>query len=158
LLIMPVVGKLSDRFDKFRVFTVGSIVALVMILIYTNLGPTPIWQVVSLNIILFMGIMSRMIPATTLNSAIPEMKDRGAFMSINGSLQQMAGGIAALTAGLIVVQPTKTSPLEHYNTLGIVVSIVILICLVLVYRVSQLIKARIQHKEINPDQVPVMEV
>lgn len=158
LLIMPVVGKLSDRFDKFRVFTVGSLIAVVMILIYTNLGPTPIWEVVILNIILFMGIMSRMIPASTLNSAIPEMKDRGAFMSVNGSLQQMAGGLAALSAGLIVVQPTKTSPLEHYNTLGIVVSCVILICLVLVYRVSQLIKARIQQKEINPDQVPAIEV
>ena len=157
LLIMPVVGKLSDRFDKFKVFTGGSIAAIIMILIYTNLGPTPIWQVVCLNILLFMGIMSRMIPATTLNSAIPEMKDRGAYMSINGSLQQMAGGVAALAAGLIVSQPTKTSPLEHYNTLGIVVSLVTIICLLLVYRVSQMIKARIQQNEINPDQVPAME-
>ncbi len=40
-----------------------------------------------------MGIMSRMVPSTILATAIPDMKDRGAFMSINSSLQQMAGGI-----------------------------------------------------------------
>jgi hypothetical protein len=43
---------------------------------------------------MMMGIMSRMIPSSALTSAIPEMADRGAFMSINASLQQIAGGIA----------------------------------------------------------------
>ena len=66
---------------------------------------------------LFMGIMSRMVPATALASAIPDMKDRGAYMSINSSLQQMAGGIAAVCAGLIVTQTTKTSPIEQYDIL-----------------------------------------
>jgi Na+/melibiose symporter-like transporter len=103
-----------------------------------------------------MGIMSRMIPSTTLTSAIPEMKDRGAFMSFNGSLQQMAGGIAAVSAGLIVTQKTKTSPLENYPVLGIVVSVVILVCLFLVYRVSVMVKKKIATKEVKPDQVPVM--
>ena len=65
-------------------------------------------------------------------------------MSINSSLQQMAGGIAAIFAGLIVVQKTKTSPLEHYDTLGYVVSAVILICIYFLYRVSVLVKAKHQ--------------
>ena len=39
-------------------------------------------------------------------------------MIVNSSLQQIAGGIAAAVGGLIVTQKTKTSPLEHYNTLG----------------------------------------
>jgi hypothetical protein len=49
-----------------------------MILIYTN-PPVPIWVVIIINIIMFMGIMSRMVPATTLNSAVPEPYDRGAY-------------------------------------------------------------------------------
>ena len=50
------------------------------------------------------GVMSRMIPSSALITGIPAMPDRGAFMSINSSLQQIAGGIAAAFAGMIVLQ------------------------------------------------------
>jgi predicted MFS family arabinose efflux permease len=142
IVIMPLIGKLSDKVDKFMVFTGGSVLAIILILVYTNLTPVPLWQVVVINMVLFMGIMSRMIPATTLTMSVPDLKDRGAFMSVNASLQQMAGGIAALCAGLIVTQETKTSPLRHYDTLGIVVSVLIVICIFLVYRVSVMVKKK----------------
>lgn len=142
IVIMPLVGKLSDKVDKFMLFTGGSVLAIILILIYTNLGPIPLWQVVVVNMVLFMGIMSRMIPATTLTMSVPDIKDRGAFMSVNASLQQMAGGIAALSAGLIVTQETKSSPLENYDVLGIVVSVMIVVCIFFVYRVSELVKAK----------------
>lgn len=142
MIMMPLIGKLSDRMDKFMIFCGGSLLAVVMILIYTNLTPIPVWQVVVLNMVLFMGIMSRMIPATTLTMSIPEQQDRGAFMSINASLQQVAGGIAALCAGLIVTQETKNSPLQHYDTLGIVVSVMIVICAFFVYRVNVMVKKK----------------
>lgn len=143
IIIMPLIGKLSDKVDKFMLFTAGSALAIVMILIYTNLAVTPLWLVVVINMVLFMGIMSRMIPATTLTMSIPDMKDRGAFMSVNSSLQQMAGGIAALCAGLIVTQKSNTSPLENYGILGLVVSVVIAICCFFVYRVSVMVKKKV---------------
>lgn len=144
IIMMPLIGKLSDKVDKFMIFAAGSVLAVVLILIYTNLSPVPLWEVVVLNMILFMGIMSRMIPATTLTMSIPDMKDRGAFMSVNSSLQQVAGGIAALCAGLIVTQETKSSPLQHYDTLGLVVSVMVLICGIFVYRVSVMVKKKEQ--------------
>jgi len=140
IIIMPIIGKLSDRFDKFRLFTVGSFIAIIMILIYTNMTPVPIWQVIIINMILFMGIMSRMVPATALNSAVPDMEDRGAYMSVNASLQQMAGGLASLFAGLVVVQKTKNSPIENFDVLGYVMVVILLTCIYFVYRVSRLIK------------------
>lgn len=155
IIIMPIIGKLSDRIDKFKLFVGGSFLAIVMVIVYTNMAVVPLWQVIVINMLLFMGIMSRMIPSTTLTTAIPEMKDRGAFMSINASLQQMAGGIAAVCAGLIVSQETKTSPLEHYDTLGYVVAAVILICIYFLYRVSLLAKKR-EHEK-NKIQVPTVE-
>ncbi|MEJ2901207.1 MFS transporter [Pedobacter panaciterrae] len=142
IIIMPLIGKLSDKIDKFMLFSAGSALAVIMILIYTNLVPIPLWQVVLVNMVLFMGIMSRMIPATTLTMSIPDMKDRGAFMSVNASLQQMAGGIAALCAGLIVTQKNSTSPLENYGILGIVVSVIIAVCCIFVYRVSVMVKKK----------------
>ncbi|WP_342328218.1 MFS transporter [Pedobacter sp. FW305-3-2-15-E-R2A2] len=144
IIMMPLIGKLSDKVDKFMIFSAGSVLAVVLILIYTNLSPVPLWEVVVLNMILFMGIMSRMIPATTLTMSIPDMKDRGAFMSVNASLQQVAGGIAALCAGLIVTQETKSSPLQHYDTLGLVVSVMVLICGIFVYKVSVMVKKKEQ--------------
>ncbi|MGB4847788.1 MAG: MFS transporter [Saprospiraceae bacterium] len=140
IIIMPIIGRLSDKVDKFKLFAAGSTIAMVMILIYTHLTPVPIWVVIIINMIMFMGIMSRMVPAQALNSAIPETYDRGAYMSINSSLQQLAGGFAAMFAGFVVVQQTKTSPIEHFDLLGYVMVGIIMLCLYLVYRMSQMVK------------------
>ncbi|MDB5198631.1 MAG: major facilitator superfamily 1 [Chitinophagaceae bacterium] len=144
LIIMPVVGKLSDKFDKFKIFTVSAIWMMVVVIVYTNLTPVHFAIVIIMNILMMIGIMSRMVPAMALTSALPQMQDRGAFMSINSSLQQIAGGIAAGVGGMIVVQKTKTSPLQHYDTLGYVIVVIILINILMVYRVSKIIKAK-QH-------------
>lgn len=158
MVIMPLVGRLADRFNKFHLFTAGSILAAIMAIIYTRLPQVPLWEVVAVNMVMFMGIMSRMIPASALNTSIPEMADRGAYMSITSSLQQMAGGIAALCAGLIVHQQTDTSPLEHFDTLGIVVAAVILACILLVYRVSLIVnkKKQAQPNVATPAPEPVL--
>ncbi len=142
LLIMPLVGKLSDKIDKAKIFTVAAIWMMVIVVIYTNLTPVPFWIVMIMNLLMMIGIMSRMVPAIALVSSLPQMQDRGAFMSINSSLQQIAGGIAAGVGGLIVVQKTKTSSLQHYDTLGYVILVIIIANIIMVHRVSNLIKAR----------------
>ena len=143
LIIMPIVGRLSDKMNKVKLFAIGSAISIIMILIYTNLGPTPLWEIVVINMILFMGIMSRMIPATTLNTAVPDMKDRGAYMAITSSLQQIAGGIAAVAAGYIVHQETAHSPLENYHILGYVISVVTLLTVAFIWRINKLVKEKI---------------
>jgi predicted MFS family arabinose efflux permease len=140
LVFMPLVGKLSDRYDKFKIFAIGSIWAVILTLIYTNLPASPLYFIITLNILLFMGISSRMIPSTTLTSAIPNLQDRGAFMSINSSLQQIAGGLATMLAGLIIVQKDKDSPLENYPVLGIIGSVFILLTVWFIYRVYRIVK------------------
>ena len=142
IIIMPIVGKLSDKYDKLMIFGIGTIIAIVMVVIYTHLSPVPIWLVIIVNIILFIGIMSRMVPATALNSAVPDAYDRGAYMSINSSLQQFAGGIAALFSGLVVVQKSKNSPIENFDVLGYVMVVLMLLCFYFVYKVNRLLKKR----------------
>ena len=139
---MPIVGKLSDKFDKLMIFGIGTIIAIVMVVIYTHLSPVPIWLVIIVNIVLFIGIMSRMVPATALNSAVPDAYDRGAYMSINSSLQQFAGGIAALFSGLVVVQKSKNSPIENFDVLGYVMVVLMLMCFYFVFKVNRLLKKR----------------
>nr|WP_294926676.1 MFS transporter [uncultured Flavobacterium sp.] len=140
LVIMPIVGKLSDTIDKFKIFAFASIWTIITVAIYTNLSVTPLWLVAIFNVLMMAGVMSRMIPSTALVTAIPVAEDRGAFMSINSSLQQIAGGIAAAFAGMIVVQKDKFSSLEHYNTLGYIIIGISILTILLMYRVSKLIK------------------
>lgn len=142
LIIMPLVGRLSDKIDKYKLYVIASIYVMVVVVFYTNLSAQPLWFVMLFNVLLMAGIFSRMIPATALTTSIPDMQDRGAFMSINASLQQIAGGVAAAVAGSIVVQKTKYSPLEHYNTLGYLIVVISCITIVLLYRVSIMIKAK----------------
>ncbi|MDB5126408.1 MFS transporter [Mucilaginibacter sp.] len=147
LLIMPVIGKLSDKIDKFKIFAAASVWMMIMCVVYTNLGVTPLILVMVFNILMMMGIMSRMIPSSALTSAIPEMADRGAFMSINASLQQIAGGVAAAVAGMIVTQQSKGSPLQHYNTVGYVIVVISIISIFLMWRVNNLTKKRMESSQ-----------
>lgn len=142
LFIMPMIGALSDRIDKFRLFTIGSLWMIAMVLVYTHLAAVPLWAVITINILMMVGIMGRMVPSTALVTALPEMQDRGAFMSINASLQQIAGGIAAAVGGMIVVRRSETSPLEHFDTLGYVIVGMGLICILLIGRVHRIVQPK----------------
>lgn len=142
LIFMPFIGKLSDKMNKYLLFSIASIWLMLVCVVYTNMAQIPLWLVMVINILMMFGIMSRMVPSSALTSAVPEGKDRGAFMSINSSIQQIAGGIAAAIAGLIVYQEHKNSPLMNYDIVGYVVVAVSCLSIVLMYRVNQLIKTK----------------
>jgi predicted MFS family arabinose efflux permease len=158
LVIMPLIGKLSDKIDKFKIFAVASVWTMIMCVVYTSLGVTPLILVMALNILMMIGIMSRMIPSSALTSAIPDMADRGAFMSINSSLQQIAGGIAAAVAGIIVSQKSKGAPLEHYNVVGYVIVGISTLSILLMMRVNNLTKKKMEsNKVVIPEDVAINE-
>lgn len=142
LVVMPLIGKLSDKIDKFKIFAFASIWMSVVVLVYTSLGPIPFALVICFNVLMMAGVMGRIVPSTALVTGIPDMQDRGAFMSVNSSLQQIAGGIAAAIAGMIVVQEDRFSPLEHYNTVGYVVVVISFVAILLMYRVSRMVRRR----------------
>jgi predicted MFS family arabinose efflux permease len=137
----PLAGRLSDAIGKYKVFIMGTVLSIVMVAIYCNLGVTPLWIVIFLNVILFVGIFSRMIPSSALMTAIPDPQDRGAFMGINSSVQQISGGIAAGVAGLIVVR-TKSGALGNYNILGYVVIVSMLITVVMMYFINRYVQKK----------------
>lgn len=144
LIIMPLIGRLADKVNKFALFTVASVWLMVVVMIYTTLTPVPLWVVMGVNVLMMIGIMSRMVPSMALVTALPEMQDRGAFMSINSSLQQMAGGLAAGVSGMIVYQATNSSPLEHFDRLGWVMVGITIVCILMIYRVGRIVKYKQQ--------------
>ncbi|WP_121376385.1 MFS transporter [Flavobacterium endophyticum] len=158
LVVMPIIGKLSDKINKFTIFAAASVWMMIICVVYTNLGVTPLLIVMALNIMMMIGIMSRMIPSSALTSAVPEMSDRGAFMSINSSLQQIAGGIAAAVAGMIVTQKSKGSPLEHYNTVGYVIVVISIISIILMWRVYKLTIKKPHYSKVEPAAAEMNEM
>ena len=136
IFIGPLVGKAADTFGKFQTFAFGTFVSIVMVLIYTQLGVTPLPMVILVSTLMFVGVFSRMIPSQALMSAIPDPTSRGSFMAVSSSLQQIAGGFASVIAGLIVVQ-TADGTLLNFHLLGYVtvgVAIVALILMSFIHR------------------------
>jgi predicted MFS family arabinose efflux permease len=132
----PLIGRASDAFGKFKVFGFGCAVTIVMVVIYTHLHSTPLWLLVTVMVLLQIGIFSRIISASALMSAVPKPADRGSYMSISSSLQQMAGGVAAVIAGLIVVQ-NPGGILLHFDILGYLLVCTTLMSLALMYLIDR---------------------
>jgi predicted MFS family arabinose efflux permease len=136
ILIGPFIGRASDAYGKFNTFLFGSIVTIIMVLIYTHLGPTSLPLFMFINALMFVGISSRMIPSQALMSAVPAPLSRGSFMSISSSLQQISGGLASLLAGLIVKEGVG-GHIEHFDILGFVVVGSTLITLYMMYGIHK---------------------
>jgi len=132
----PLIGRASDAFGKLRVFGFGCAMTVVMVIIYTHLRLTPLWLLIAIMVLLQIGIFSRMISSSALLSALPKPADRGSYMSISSSLQQVSGGLAAAVAGLIVVQ-IPGGPLLHYDVLGYILVCTTLISLTFMYLINR---------------------
>ena len=148
LVIMPIMGRLSDKIDKFVIFTFATLWMIGVVVLYTHLSTTPLWQVMIFNVCMMMGILSRAVPSGALIMDTPVAQDRGAFMSLNSSLQQIAGGIAAVFAGYVVVQKSPGAPLEHYDTLGYIISGICIVSIFMLCRVSVIIKSKLDEKKL----------
>lgn len=132
----PLIGRASDAIGKFRVFSFGCAVTIVTVIIYTHLRPSPMWVLILVLAVLQIGIFSRVISASALMSALPEPADRGAYMSISSSLQQVAGGVAAVASGMIVVQQANGA-LVHFDVVGYVLVCTTLITLTMMYFINR---------------------
>ncbi|MEI9939230.1 MAG: MFS transporter [Pseudomonadota bacterium] len=139
ILAGPVLGRASDSFGKYRTFAASSAVGTVLVVLYTGLTAANLGLVLGLNVALFLCISARMVAASALTSALPAPADRGAYMSISSSLQQLAGGVAGWVAGLLIHQAKPTSPLENYARLGWIVAAAMVIATGLMFNVSRLI-------------------
>lgn len=98
----PIVGRLSDRYDKLHVLAWISLAAGGVVLVVTNLPPAPV-GVAMAAVALFMVTMSgRFAPAMAMVTNAVEARYRGGFMSVNSAMQQAASGLANITASAIV--------------------------------------------------------
>lgn len=137
----PLIGRMADAIGKFRVFLLGCILTIVTVLIYTNLGRTPLLWVIAINSVLYVGVSSRMIASSALVSGIPTPTDRGSYMAISSAIQQVSGGLAAMAGGMIVSESARGT-LLHFDRVGYVLVCTTLITLLMMHFISRLVEPR----------------
>jgi predicted MFS family arabinose efflux permease len=141
IVMGPLVGRASDRFGKYPTFVFGCVVSVIMVLIYTNLGHVSLLTAIVVNVLMFVGIFSRMIPSQALMSAIPDASQRGAFSAVSSSVQQLSGGLGSVVAAAIIAENPDGS-LLHFDRLGYVVVTTSIISMIAMYFVQKQVAKR----------------
>ncbi|WGS20742.1 MULTISPECIES: MFS transporter [unclassified Bradyrhizobium] len=141
IIMGPLVGRASDTFGKYPTFVFGSAVSVVMVLIYTHLGQVSLITAIVVNVLMFVGIFSRMIPSQALMSAIPDASQRGSFSAVSASVQQLSGGLGSVLAAAIIAENPDGS-LLHFDRLGYIVVATSIVSLVAMYFVQKAVAKR----------------
>ena len=119
LFSTPLIGRLSDRFNRFHLLTGISIAAAIVVLILTNLGHSSLTFACVIMALFMVTMSGRFAPAMAMVANSVEARYRGGFMSVSSALQQAASGLASVLAGAFVTTgPGGT--LLGYPTLGLV--------------------------------------
>jgi predicted MFS family arabinose efflux permease len=111
------IGRLSDRLGKLRVFTAAALLSVVPILLVTNLPRLPLAPALAATTLFMVLVSARVVPAMAMITASAEPAQRGSFLSVNSAVQQFAAGAASFGAGLIVVEGAG-GELRHYGVVG----------------------------------------
>ncbi len=133
----PLVGKLADKKGKFLILLIFGLASLVPVWLITNLWQVPLWTILAISSIFFVTVNGRMIPMQAIVSSVVTPQQRGGFMSINSSVQQLASGAGATIAGSIVYT-SENEHFENYAYVGYFSICMILIALFLAKNVKSI--------------------
>lgn len=117
LISSSIIGRLADKYGKFRIFAICLVLSLIPIFFITNMPAIPFFMVLAVFGFWFTFSTGRNIPAQAMISTVVNPAQRGQFMSFNSSFQQLFTGLASVIAGFIVVQDSKGRIL-NYNWVG----------------------------------------
>lgn len=122
IFFSPWVGKMADKHGRLKIFSIFGTLVIIPILVITNLTPVPVWTVLVISGVFFIFSNGRMVPSTTMETAIIKPENRGSYMSIRSSVQQLTSGLASFVAGLIIVERAPifgtTKALANFNYVG----------------------------------------
>lgn len=135
IVTSPLIGKLADRIGKLKVFTIFVSISCIPVLFITNMPRVDIWIALIATSVFFAVSSGRFIPAQAMVTATVEPKNRGSFMSIVSSMQQLSAGLASYIAGLVVVKQANGEML-NYNWVGVMSVIAAIFTLFLVRRIT----------------------
>ncbi len=119
VITSPLIGRLADKYGRFKIFLVFLILSCVPIFAITNLQTGSSWVVVTWTTVFFIFIGGRMIPATAMATSAANARHRGSFMSINVAIRQLASFLSPVIGGLILLN-TSEQAVINYEIVGYV--------------------------------------
>lgn len=141
LFFSPWVGKMADKYGRLKIFTIFGSLVIIPILVITNLTPVPIWVALVVSAVFFIFSNGRMVPSTTMETAIIRPENRGSYMSIRSAVQQLTSGLASFIAGLIIVEKPsvfggEAKALANYHYVGMIAVFFSLIALYVARKIT----------------------
>ena len=130
MVTAPLIGKMADRYGKFKVFTTFAILAIIPVIVLTNLGKTPLYIALIFTSFFFIISGGRIIPLQAMLSSVVDAQHRGSFMSINASIQQLATGSAAFVTGLVVYTDAQNH-FHNFQYIGYASAILSIVCIII---------------------------
>ena len=152
LVSAPFLGRMADRFGPVRVFLGGTLLAILMIGCYTLAPAMPFATIVIIHSCLFLGVTARMVTSAALATLVPATDKRGAFMSIDASIQQVAAGIAAVIAGWVVYENVD-GQLQHFDRIGWLAGLAMVISLYFMRQIQRMVNTR-KVVDMTPEGLP----
>jgi DHA1 family inner membrane transport protein len=141
LLCMTPTGWIADNRDKLVVFRAIGIFCLVPVLLVTNLPEGSSLTATLLATTLFMVATSiRWVPLMAMITASAAPHQRGSFLSVNSSMQQLTMAVAPLLASVILrtdAEAETTEKLHRFPVVGVVSATAIIASIVLAGRLRR---------------------
>jgi len=134
LIVVRLVGRLTDLHGRHRMFTLVAAFSALAILALTHLPQAPIYVAILASAFLMSMLSGRFVPAMALITSSVAPRLRGSFMSFNASIQQLASGTASFGASLLIGR-NSAGELTHYGTVGILAVIATLASIYLARRI-----------------------
>lgn len=113
----PLVGKLADKFGRKKVFLIMASFSIIPMFIITNLPSIPIYLALIITGVFFVFISGRMIPSNSLMTSVVLPENRGGFMSLSSSFQQVGAGLASIISGILIYK-SSDGLIMNYEWVG----------------------------------------
>ena len=113
LFTARVFGRMTDQRGKVETFTLLAFAVMAPMVALTLLPRVPLWLLLVVTTAFFIGMSGRMIPGMAIITSAANPALRGTFMTLNGSVQSAAMGLASLLGGLIISRDAA-GLVQHY--------------------------------------------
>lgn len=137
----PMIGRLSDRIGRLRVFLAVAPFSALMMVVATNLPRSPLWVAVAVMGLFMVGSSGRMVPAMAMILGSIEPRRRGSFMSVQSTVQHLSGAVGSFLSGVLVADGPDGTIL-HYSRVGWLAAAITGVSLALAARIRPLPSAR----------------
>jgi predicted MFS family arabinose efflux permease len=127
----PMVGMLLDKFGKQGVFMIFNFISILPVFFLTIYPLTSHVMALVVSTAFFIFSSARHVSAIALINSKFEGNIRGKLISINSSMQMMAGSLSTVVAGHILYK--SEGALVNFDIVGIVAIMAIILCILVAF-------------------------